>query len=206
MKVSSQTPDEGDSQQAGHGALPQGKFTNLDLSRFRIPQEGIGDGQTERIITTVRVGKPPKTAFFRVHASHEYRMPAGIVEFGAMTPEAYLVIGALYLALLEEAAFSARLLVTAVTLGGTPFIWPLKTATDNPWTRSAHDAVEIAMNRWIRLKPNMELGAYEVIAAVNQNREPVWPSLPFEKLIELAFRGRVIDTADHSVLRQLRGE
>jgi len=201
-----ESPEESGDNKSEKPVLPTGEYGKTGLEKFRIPQEGIGDGQTERIITTVRVGKPPKTAFFRVNPAPEYRMPAGIVEFGAMTAEAYLVTGALYEALLEESAFSTRLLVTAVTLGGTPFIWPLKTATDNPWTRSAHDAVEIATNRWIRLKPNMELGAYELIAAVNQNREPVFPNLPFEKLIDLAFRGRVIDAADHPVLRQLRGE
>jgi hypothetical protein len=92
-----------------------------------------------------------------------------------------------------------------VTVAGTPFVWPLKT-TDNSWTRSAHDAVEIAKNRWIQLKPNKELGGYEIRPASNQEREPVWPDLSFDKLIDLAFRGRVIDTADHPVLRKLRGE
>lgn len=201
-----ETPEESRDQLREMAALPTGEYGKTGLEKFRIPQERIGDGQTERIITTVRVGKPAKTAFFRINPAAEYRMPAGIVEFGTMVPESYLVIGGLYEALLGEAAFSTRLLVTAVTLGGTPFIWPLKTAIDNTWTRSAHDAVEIATTRWVRLKPNMELGAYEVIAAVNQDREPIWPDLPFEKLIDLAFRGRVIDKADHPVLRQLRGE
>ncbi|HKP05446.1 MAG TPA: hypothetical protein VJU77_19005 [Chthoniobacterales bacterium] len=186
--------------------LPIGEFGKIDLAKFRIPQEGLGEGQTERIMTTVRVGKPTKTAFFRVNPAQNYRMLAGIVEVGAMEPEAYLVVGALCEALLEEATFSTRMLVTAVTLGSTPFIWPLKMSTDNSWTRSAHDAAEIAEKRWIRLKANSELRAYELIAAVNQNREPVWPALSFEELVDLAFRGRVIDTADHPVLRQLRGE
>jgi hypothetical protein len=36
--------------------------------------------------------------------------------------------------------------------------------------------------------------------------EPVWPDVPFSGLVHIAFKGRVIDTLDHPVVRRLRGE
>jgi hypothetical protein len=34
----------------------------------------------------------------------------------------------------------------------------------------------------------------------------VWPDITFSRMLELGFRGKVIDTLDHPVLRKLRGE
>jgi hypothetical protein len=52
----------------------------------------------------------------------------------------------------------------------------------------------------------MSLGAYDVRVATAPLPDPEWPVLGFDAILELAFRGRVIDSLDHSVLRRLRGE
>ena len=39
-----------------------------------------------------------------------------------------------------------------------------------------------------------------------QFAEPVWLEATLQQLLEIAFKGRLIDTMDHPVLRRLRGE
>ena len=43
------------------------------------------------------------------------------------------------------------------------------------WHRSAAQAAELAMAQWVRIQPNMSLGAYEVDVAGVTHSDPVWP-------------------------------
>jgi hypothetical protein len=52
----------------------------------------------------------------------------------------------------------------------------------------------------------MNLGAYEVSEAAADWPEPEWPDLPFNEILRIAFKGRVIETLDHATLKRLRGE
>ena len=44
----------------------------------------------------------------------------------------------------------------------------------------------------------MSLGAYEIIAAESEMADPVWPDLPFQELVRIAFRDRMITSFDHA--------
>lgn len=175
----------------------------FDLAQFRIPQEGFSDGLVEKIITTVKVSKPPRDEFFRVHP--EYRAEVGLIECSHAN-ESYLVVGELCEALLNEPMFSPRLLVAAITKSGNPFLWPLRQNMDNDWNRSAKEAAEIGQSNWIRVTSNRRIGSYEVSAARAPYGDPIWPDMQFEKLVEIAFRGRIVDSMEHPILRELRGE
>jgi hypothetical protein len=41
--------------------------------------------------------------------------------------------------------------------------------------------------------------------AEGEHSEPVWPDRPFNELLKLGFGDRIIDSADHPVLKELRG-
>jgi hypothetical protein len=75
----------------------------------------------------------------------------------------------------------------------------------NEWHRSAAEAAELAMQRWIRLKANMALGAYEIFEASGTIPDPVWPDLSFQELLRIGFRDRLVDRIDHPVIKRLRG-
>jgi hypothetical protein len=75
----------------------------------------------------------------------------------------------------------------------------------NGWHRSSAEAAELAMHKWVRITANMSLSAYEVYEAIGDLPEPIWPDLPFEKILEIAFRDRIIDRLDHPVVQRLRG-
>ena len=61
------------------------------------------------------------------------------------------------------------------------------------------------MKHWIRVVPNMSLGAYEIHLAENVLTEPEWPDKPFRELLEIGFKGRLIQGQEHPVIMRLRG-
>jgi hypothetical protein len=67
-------------------------------------------------------------------------------------------------------------------------------------------AAEQAKHLWTRVYYNSALGSYEVLKAAGDYGEPQWPDRTFRDLLELAFRGNVVDQPDHPVIRKLNGE
>jgi hypothetical protein len=61
------------------------------------------------------------------------------------------------------------------------------------------------MTKWVRMKANMALGAYELFLAESKIPDPTWPDLPFSELYRIAFKDRLINVPDHPVIRRLRG-
>jgi hypothetical protein len=62
------------------------------------------------------------------------------------------------------------------------------------------------MTKWIRLKANIALGAYEIHVAESEMADPVWPDLSFTELLRIAYRDRMITSLDHPVVKRLRGQ
>ena len=73
------------------------------------------------------------------------------------------------------------------------------------WNRVAREAAEIAMSRWIKLTANRSLGTYDVSEAAADLPEPHWPTESMEQLLEVAFRGKIIDSLEHPIVLQLQG-
>jgi hypothetical protein len=105
--------------------------------------------------------------------------------------------------------FVSAVLYTAINRQGVIFLWPVRLpASDGrilEWHRSAAEAAERAMDRWIRVRANMSLGAYEMFEAAATIPDPVWPELSFQELLRIAFRDRLVDRLDHAVIKRLRG-
>jgi hypothetical protein len=121
--------------------------------------------------------------------------------------EIYLVTKAAAPELVGE--FIGATLYTAINRQGIVRIWPVKLpgpdGKTNEWHRSAAEAAELAMQGGIRVKANMDLGAYEMFAAESTMQEPEWPDLPFHELLRIAFRDRCVDSAGHPIVKRLRG-
>ena len=73
------------------------------------------------------------------------------------------------------------------------------------WWRSGREAAALAMHNWVRVKANMDLGAYDIFKAECAMAEPEWPELTYWELIRIAFRDHLIDRIDHPVIKRLRG-
>jgi hypothetical protein len=77
---------------------------------------------------------------------------------------------------------------------------------DNAYWSSAHDIAAHATTDWVRCSANQSLRAYEMVVATGHLPEPMWPEIPMRGLLELAFKGKVVDSPSHHILKRLAGE
>jgi hypothetical protein len=178
-----------------------------DLGAIRLSQDfGVSLG-VKKSILTVPVRKPAKEWFVRTNA--DLRIETYVLELKE-DREIYLVAPALWSELAAESTFGPRALYAAMTRQNVLFVWPVRLPGPDgkidDWNRSALEAAAMAQTQWVRVASNMALGAYDVFIATAEWPEPTWPDLPFNELLRVAFKGRVIDTLDHPTLKRLRGE
>jgi hypothetical protein len=153
-----------------------------------------------------RLGKPNPQDYIRTHPASEYRMAVAVIELRE-DRELYLLPPAIARELPGE--FVMASIFTAINRQGVVFLWPVKLPSPdgrvNEWHRSAQEAAEMAMRRWVRVKANMSLGAYEIFEAASTVADPQWPELSFQELLRVAFRDRLVNHLDHAVIKRLRG-
>lgn len=179
----------------------------FDPAALRLDQSYAETVGVKKLLTTVPVRKPSRQDFVRVHPNPAYRLtPAAIIELKE-DREVYLVTPTMALELPGE--FTTATLFTTVNRQGVLHLWPVKLpgpdGKHNEWHRSSAEAAELAMDQWLRITANMSLGAYEVFQATGDLPEPIWPDLPFSEILKIAFRNHIVDSADHPVVRRLRG-
>ena len=178
-----------------------------NLSGLRLDQSYADTVGVKKLLTTVPVRKPNRQDFVRVHDDPRYRLtPAAIIEVRE-DGEVYLLTPEIAQALPGE--FSMVTLYTTINRQGTLHIWPVKLPTpdgrQNEWHRSAAEAAERAMKKWVRVTSSMSLGAYEIFEASGDLPEPGWPDISFEEILKIAFRERLVDRADHPLVQRLQG-
>jgi hypothetical protein len=176
--------------------------TNLRLSQSFVENAGV-----KKLLTTVPVRKPSAQDFVRVHPKPAYRENFPIIELKDEREE-YIVVADLVPALVGE--FVTKTLFTAINRQGTVFFWPVRLPSPDgknlDWWRSSREAAELAMKSWVRVRANMNLGAYEIFQAESVIAAPEWPQLGFWELIKIAFRDHLVDRIDHPVIKRLRGQ
>jgi hypothetical protein len=174
---------------------------------LRLDQSYADTVGVKKLLTTVPVRKPNRQEFVRVHPDPRYRLtPAATIEVKE-DREVYLVTPNMAQALPGE--FATVTLFTTINRQGTLQLWPVKLPNpdgrQNEWHRSAAEAAERAMKRWVRVTASMSLGAYEIFEASGDLPEPVWPDFSFQEMLKIAFRDRVVDRDDHPLVQRLQG-
>jgi len=183
------------------------ELNSFDPAKLRLNQNFADMVGGKKLLTTVPVRKPNKQDFVRVHANPTYRLtPTAIIELKE-DREVYLVTPAAAAELPGE--FATATLYTTINRQGVLHLWPVKLpgadGKHNEWHRSAAEAAELAMSKWVRVTANMSLGAYEMFEASGSLSEPIWPDLPFTEILKIAFRGHIVDGVDHPLVQRLRG-
>jgi hypothetical protein len=193
--------------EALNGADPaQGAIaaSGFDFNALRLSQAYEQTAGVEKLLTTVPVHKPPKTDFIRVHPEmHFDTMLLDLKE----DRESYLVLKDV---LPHVAGFAAPVsLRPAINRANVLFLWPLRFPREdgrsNSWHESAREAANRAVDRWISVRANMSLNAYEIFQGATTLSEPQWPNKSMEDILKVAFRGRVIENAEHPVIKRLQG-
>jgi hypothetical protein len=187
-------PDTGDSADI---------FANLEA--LRLTPDEAGQIGTEEVLAHVSVRKPTINEFVRVNPDPAMSLATSI--FVDPERETYFVATSARNVLV--AGVKAMLLVPAVNQRGLFFIWPIAlgdgSGRRNAWHETAREAMELAKREWVKLVSDMAGGCYRVYRAKGALPNPVFPQKSLEELLRIAFRGRVIDSEDHPVVRQALG-
>jgi hypothetical protein len=177
-----------------------------DLEQFKIDMKEAGLEGAEEQLSTVAVRKPPAEEYVRVHPSREMTITVALHENrDNFTSEHYIVMPKM---LGLRGAFYAQLYPT-VTRSGAAMMWPVKLPTGgagNPWYESALKGAELAKASWIRIFADPGQKQYRIMKALSEFDAPVFPEKSLNELLEIAFKGRIIDSDDHPICRRLRGE
>jgi hypothetical protein len=209
-------PDDGESFDVGQlertpAAEPSGRLGVEDLAGLHLGDDLTGGLEVEEVVTTIRVGKPGRESYIRTHPDRNSpRWFRTCVLDLKDDREVWLVGKPLWPQLLTEPSFQVRLLVTSVTVRGEVFLWPLRLPGPDgrldEWGQSALNAAETARARWLRVYTVPGCTGYKCQAAKGNLPDPRWPDLSVNELLNIAFRGRLINDPDHAVLKRLRGE
>lgn len=177
----------------------------FDPENLRVRQDHSG-GVVERLLLKIPVRKPNSQDFIRVHPDPGYRVELPLIEVKDDN-ELYVVGPTLQSSLIAETV--NRRVYLAINRQGDPFLWPVGTpgldGKLNEWHRSAAEAAEIAMTRWVRVKANQFIKGYDVIAAKGIMTEPNWPKETFSQILRIAFQSFFINSPDHPIVRKLEG-
>lgn len=161
----------------------------------------------EKLLVRVAVRKPTKQEYFRVRTGPEFRLPCAILEIKDER-EFYLVTPDVLPVLAEDIRqVELRL---CQNRQGVSFMWPVPMPSPdgrtNPWYESARDAANLAEEGWIRMIAVMAEGSYSIYRATGDIPAPQWPDKTLQDVLQLAFKdGKLIDTEDHPIVRQLNG-
>jgi hypothetical protein len=188
-------------------SLPVPISDPFDLARLRLSQDFDDTVGVKKLLRTIPTRKPNTQDFVRTHPSEDYRLLARCVDLKD-DRELFLVRPEVAHELVGETV--VKTLFTAINRQGVLFVWPVSVpaldAKQLEWWRSMREAAELAMHSWVRVKANMDLGAYEIFEAGSLMADPVWPEISFQEILRIAFRDRIIDRIDHPVVKRLRGE
>jgi hypothetical protein len=178
-------------------------FENLDQLRVADPAQLGGDTE---ILVHVYVRKPKKDEYFRVNPEPDMTLTT-LVWIDPDEGDAYLVAPEAR----DLMAESGRvvILVPCQNRQGVNFLWPVSAGTraggGRGWGESARAAMIKAQTRWIKIRGDRAAGAYLILDAAEQQGEPTWPTLNLSEMLKIAFKDRVIHSADHPVVRRLQG-
>ena len=180
----------------------------FDPAALRIDPDGEPGSGVKKLLTQVPVRKPHKHEFFRCHSDPAYRLRMAVLELG-VEKEVYACTPAI--AATGMADLKPVEMRVCLSRAGAVFLWPVPLPVEdgrrNAWHETARDAAEQAESKWTRMTPHMGVGHYNIYVAETEGPDPKWPELPFGELLRLAFgRGQLINSFDHPVLKQLRGE
>jgi hypothetical protein len=184
------------------------KSTKFNIEKLVLTQNFEETGGAEKIIVRVPVRKPNRNEFFRVHQDEtKFSFRCALVE-DPDSRDTYVMAGELadrYPDLCRPIK-----IVTAINRTGDPFLWPLKMPAGDrrggSWIDSALQAAEAAKKKWIKILADMSAKQYSVRAAIGKLEEPTWPNMDFNKFMEMAFDGFVIDKKDHPLIQRLTGK
>jgi hypothetical protein len=191
---------ENDNKTAGNGKPPE--ITKEGIRSLVLSQNYEDQIEAEDLLLNVAVRRPKKLEWIRVHPDHRMG-PVALLEDDE--EKLYALKKHVHSAVHEEAkVVTLRQCITSTKVS---FIWHVpcvqRDGSDWPAWQGQRAAVEIAEGSWIRLIWQNEGKSYKVRQGKADFGEPAWPSQSFDALVDIAFKGRIVDSLDHPVVQRL---
>jgi hypothetical protein len=186
-----------------------GGASKFDPSRLRLSTNFATLAGVKKQILLVPIRKPVKSEWVQFHPDERWRIEVATLIWKEERETHYVVDPELWPMLAADIV--PTLLITTVSTQGVVFLTPIRLpgadGRHNEWHRSLLEAAHLGMKGgWIRIAANMSLGGYDVYSAAGDLGAASWPATPFDAVLEIALRDRLIDKSDHPILRRLRGE
>jgi hypothetical protein len=183
-------------------------FSKEALHKLQISQDFPSMSAVKPLLISVQCRKPSREEFIRVRSGQDNR-------FRCMChcdkdSNAMYIVNYDVKDLLRDFIKRTELVICVSRNSTVPFIWPLSLPNSdqvNPWHSSAIEAAQIAESKWVQVKSDTTAGRYVVSTPISDFADPNWSDIPDrDKLLELCFKDRVIQTANHPIAKKLRGE
>jgi hypothetical protein len=178
------------------------------VMKLRVKPDFAATAAVKKVLFTVPTGKPGNQVFFRCRAEEEFRPVFCLVDHkhDGLT---YIIDPAIGAATIPGKFHTYRI-YTVMTHYGVVQLWPVRLVQpgekSNSYWDSAHEAASRSMSEWVQIQADTTgLKAYQITIPLQPPPEPTWPEQTIDELIDLAYRGRVIDDPDHEVIRMLQG-
>ena len=177
----------------------------FNAKALRLPPAFEHNAGVRKVISTIPVRKPHSQEWIRVHSGEDFSDNFGVIilkeenEYYLLHPN---LVGA------YENEMTRVRIFTVMSMNKNLFMWPCKLPGSghknaDSWNNSAIEAAEVAMKRKARVQANKAINAYEYSFSDNPTPEndPVWPELPYDEMIRIAFvkPGRFVDSHNHEV-------
>ena len=175
-----------------------------DWSSLLLPDDAEGDLRTEEVLGVPRVKRPPNTHFFRCRKDLAGNMNVLDMETDGERVT-YLVAPTVAKQLADETAIKAKHGRVCLTREGGLYLWLRSLGGNDTWSQSAARVTDRAENEWARATSSRSLSEYKCKVATGIDDEPNWPKESFIEILRAAFEGKVIDSLDHPVVKQLHG-
>ena len=179
----------------------------IDFSKFRVSINNTDLPTSKKVILHVPVGKPGRQKYVRVNPDSDNKLDCATLKLEDEERK-YLVTPHIVQAIIQDVKFV--ILSLAIDRQGNLFLWEVPPipveGRENIWNQSQRQCANMAENKWIRLQSNRSSGSYDAQVAESEIPEPIWPTLSFGEILNIAFPPtHIIDNLDHPALRKLRG-
>jgi hypothetical protein len=185
----------------------------IDLAAITIRSNHIAKGATRQILNEVPVGRPGNSDWVWVFYDPAYRLECAVYEPKSTTSTSkgrtHLVTPAVVEKMKFERGIRNVEIFTFVDRHGNLGLWPVgfpNEERENAWIDSARDAAINHAGKWINIRSDLTANRYLLSEPISPLPAPAAPALPLSKLLAIAFKGRVIDSVDHPLMRELRGD
>ena len=178
-----------------------------DFSKFRLPTNSPDMPVAQKVLTHVPVGKPSKQKFVRVHLDKSYHFECALLKLED-DDRPYLISPDIAHTVGQD--IKQVILKLAIDRQGNIFLWPVpprqEDGNENMWNQSHREIAALAESFWVRLASNRAIGAYEPYKAQGEIPDPIWPDIPLDDILEIAFgSSHVIMDREHPALLKLWG-